>query len=101
MWQSGLPAGEDFRPESSGGDVVILHLEVYSHMGESTESTVVALHYNVFLSNPCCCVVSCTVYNDVHCYTPGSIEDSVVQYSVSPDSIRTRDLTEGKADLPF
>ena len=63
MWQSGLPAGEDFRPESSGGDVVILHWEVYSHKGDSTESTVVALHYNVFLSNLYCCVVSCTVYS--------------------------------------
>ena len=89
MWQSGLPAGEDFRPESSGGDVVILHWEVYSHMGDSTESTVVALHYNVFLSNQYCCVVSCTVYTDVHCCTPGGIEDSVMQYSVYPNSIRT------------
>ena len=42
------------------------------------------LHCNVLLSNLYCCSVNCSVYTDVHCCTPRSIEDSVVQCSAAP-----------------
>ena len=41
------------------------------------------LHCTTMFSSPICtvcCTVSCTVYANVHCCTPGSIEDSEVQY---------------------
>mgnify|MGYP006908607340 CR=1 FL=1 len=49
-----LACSEGWRPESTGSGVVISHL------------------------------VECTVYADVHCRTPESIEDGVVQYSAAP-----------------